>query len=198
MKTVYFLISVLSFLACENNKQVELYSKATCNSFSLSNKKENITNNKDQKINFSILCRYRDFIFVKTDDENMIGIINIRDMRSIYNTYYQKYEEQDFLYKILNLKLKIPLLYLRKTNINIINLDSNILQNYKQVGINYLIKNFTSQSLKHGLEFDSKNLSVNQSETVKYLFYINLYDFYWDDYYAKGWFNKEKEFLLCK
>jgi len=198
MKAVYFLILVLSFLACKNNEQVELYSKATCNRFSLSNKKEAITNNKEQKINFSTLHRYRDFIFVKTDDENMIGIINIRDMRSIYNAYYQEYDEQDFLYKTLNLRLKIPLIYLKKTNINIINLDSNILQNYKQEGVNYLIKNFTSQSSKHGLEFDSKNLSINQSETVKYLFYINLYDFYWDDYYAKGWFNKEKEFLLCR
>lgn len=137
-----------------------------------------------------LLTEFREFIFVKTSDIKTFGFLNSEELNEIYEKYFsKKYNYTSFLNNVLNFKISIPIDYIDGKKI--FQLDSIIIEDYEKGGINSIQKKYTKE--KNNRFYLNKNIDNDvKIKTILYLFYINKYEYYRDDYSSNEWFEKKE------
>lgn len=184
------LIILLIFVSCYNKK--ELFSMECIQEFSSPPKEEKI----DNEIVEILIVDIKDYVFVKVFNSKKIAQVSIEDLDFIYQEYYKNEDYTLFLYEVLNFKKAIPIQYFSNQN-RIHTLDSKILDIYNKKGIEGIKSLYTTEE-KKGKFFINPTMEYNHIITIQYLFYINKYEYYNDDYIPLMWFEKNKEFSLYK
>lgn len=184
------LIILLLLVSCYNKE--ELFSMENIQEFSSPPKKGSIDN---ETVEISI-TDIKEYVFIKVDDKQRIAKVSINDLDFIYQEYYKNEDYTLFLYEVLNFKKAIPIQYFSNQN-RIHTLDSKILDIYNKKGIEGIKSLYTTEE-KKGKFFINPTMEYNHIVTIQYLFYINKYEYYNDDYIPLMWFEKNKEFSLYK
>lgn len=184
------LILLLIFVSCYNKE--ELFSMECIREFSSPPKEKNINN---EIVEISIVD-IKDYVFVKICNSKKIAKIPIEDLYAIYENYYiRDFSFDIFLYEVLNFKMYIPYHYINEKNIFSLNVD--IMNKYNDKGIEGIKSLYTTEE-KKGKFFINPTIEYNYIVTIQYLFYINKYEYYNDDYIPLIWFEKSKDFTLYK
>ncbi|MEC5395951.1 hypothetical protein [Bergeyella sp. RCAD1439] len=178
-KKIFALLIILFFTqSCNKNTDLFKYEDLSLSSY----------NENDL-----FLIGYRAFVFVKTSEINTLGYLNSEELNMMYEKYYaEEYDYTSFLSDVLNFKKSIPVSYIKPSNL--FRLDSVLVEYYESGGIELIQEKYTE---RRGDRFYlDKNLSdIVKRRTILYLFYINAYEYYRDDYSSNEWFEKKES--LC-
>lgn len=187
MKIVKILILLL-IISCQNNE--DLFSFEDVKNFSLPVKKEH------SEVIIMDMAEFKEYVFVKISNSNKIAKISIEDLQVIYDKNYKNDNYTMFLYKVLNLRKTIPITFFcNYTNIH--TLKHDIMELYEKEGINK-IKTFYTIEKEKGKFYVKYFVDDESMITIQYLFYINKYEYYEDDYIPLMWFEKNENFSLYK
>lgn len=184
------LIIILLVISCYNKE--ELFSMESIQEFSSPLKEENIDN---EIVDISVVD-VKEYVFIKVYADKKIAKIPVEELYIIYQKYYKDEDYILFLYKVLNFKKAIPIQYFNNQK-GLYTLNNEVLQIYKEKGIEE-IKNIYTIEKEIGKFFINPVVNEDDIITIQYLFYINKYEYYHDDYIPLMWFEKSGNFSLYK
>lgn len=184
------LIILLLLVSCYGKE--DLFSLESIREFSSSSKEEKT----DEEMVEIAAISIKDYVFIKVNDEQKIAQIPMEDLYIIHQEYYKDEDYTSFLYEVLNFKKSIPTQYFHNKN-RIHTLDTKILHIYHKKGIEEIKSLYTTEQ-KKGRFFISSTMDEDDIITIQYLFYINKYEYYFDDYIPLMWFEKRENFTLYK
>ena len=190
MKIYYFTLLLL-LLTCQSDKQNIDYFELFKKSDLVFNKNKGIAqDNGLVELSTENVGYFQKFLFIKSANyPNEIIRTNANELYLIYQKYYknkfQNYSE--FLYNVLNFKIIIPTSIIDKDNI--VHLDINVMAEYYQNGIKYILKKYTYNEKEK--IFLKENLNSKKVITIIYVLYINAYQYHSNDINAQQWFTKQ-------
>ena len=183
-----FLLVLISY-----DSNTELFSIESIRDFSISPKEKNI----DNEITDILMVDLKEYVFVKVDKSQKVAKISLEELQIIYEKYYKKENDYtSFLYEVLNFKKFIPIQYFSNYK-KIYQLNSSLMNQYKSIGIKGIKKLYTTEKEK-GKFYINSTIDTNYIITIQYIFYINKYEHYSDDYIPLQWFVKTSDFKLYK
>ena len=183
-----FLLVLISY-----DSNTELFSIESIRDFSISPKEKNI----DNEITDILMVDLKEYVFVKVDKSQKVAKISLEELQIIYEKYYKKENDYTtFLYEVLNFKKFIPIQYFSNHK-KIYQLNSSLMNQYKNMGIKGIKKLYTTEKEK-GKFYINSTIDTNYIITIQYIFYINKYEHYSDDYIPLQWFVKTSDFKLYK
>ena len=146
---------------------------------------------KPYKTDEIVLITYPSIIFVKTENNLIIGRPEYDNLINLHTKYYAKQNLDSFLYSVLNLELKIPNEYLNEFKIKSFTIEKNIENKILKTGIDNMVSEITE--IRNNKKFLKKNLKFdNRDGTIEYFLYINKFLVIRDDYYALSWIEKKE------
>ena len=185
------LLFLLVLISCDSN--AELFSIESIRDFSASSKEKDI----DNEITDILMVDLKEYVFVKVDKSQKVAKISLEELQIIYEKYYKKENDYtSFLYEVLNFKKFIPIQYFSNYK-KIYQLNSSLMNQYKSIGIKGIKKLYTTKKEK-GKFYINSTIDTNYIITIQYIFYINKYEHYSDDYIPLQWFVKTSDFKLYK
>lgn len=185
------LLFLLVLISCDSN--TELFSIESIRDFSISPKEKNI----DNEITDILMVDLKEYVFIKVDKSQKVAKISLEELQIIYEKYYKKENDYTtFLYEVLNFKKFIPIQYFSNHK-KIYQLNSSLMNQYKNMGIKGIKKLYTTEKEK-GKFYINSTIDTNYIITIQYIFYINKYEHYSDDYIPLQWFVKTSDFKLYK
>ena len=183
-----FLLVLISY-----DSNAELFSIESIRDFSASSKEKDI----DNEITDILMVDLKEYVFVKVDKSQKVAKISLEELQIIYEKYYKKENDYtSFLYEVLNFKKFIPIQYFSNYK-KIYQLNSSLMNQYKSIGIKGIKKLYTTEKEK-GKFYINSTIDTNYIITIQYIFYINKYEHYSDDYIPLQWFVKTSDFKLYK
>lgn len=185
------LLFLLVLISCDSN--AELFSIESIRDFSASSKEKDI----DNEITDILMVDLKEYVFVKVDKSQKVAKISLEELQIIYEKYYKKENDYtSFLYEVLNFKKFIPIQYFSNHK-KIYQLNNSLMNQYKNMGIKGIKKMYTTEKEK-GKFYINSTIDTNYIITIQYIFYINKYEHYSDDYIPLQWFVKTSDFKLYK
>lgn len=192
------LITLFSFLVINSCRKPDqsLYTRKEISEFLSSfEKPENLKRHEDfEEVILLTDQKLYNTYFVKLDNGAYCKLSGLSDLRYLYEEFYttKNYAENTFFYDVLNLKREISAEFiessLKKNMVDgiVFSINDKIFQEYKNVGIQALINNYTVEGKNKTLLITGFKDDLNTFYTVVYLFYINGYKYNFDEYSGFG------------
>lgn len=189
---VFYIISIF-LISCSSDKE-ELFSMESIRE-DISNSDENF--HKEAKNIVLDIQEGKEFFFVKISHSEKIATISLEDLQILYEENFSQDENYtEFLYQVLNFKKSIPKNLIDNPN-KIHTLNNKIMTKYTEKGIESIKKEYTTEEKKDNFCLDTI-LESDEILTIMYLFYLNKYECYHDDYVPKYRFKQVKDFGIYK